>query len=181
MQFILRLIDDTSKFEDVHFNVDDGVISAVGGDSLWQFNYSDFSLRGATALQGPGRFLGLYGDALYAITGSDSTYRIEQHTPTSVAVEPALDIPDTYVIEQNYPNPFRSRTTIRLGMKEHAHVTLRIFNVMGQEVETLVDQLLPPGYHGYKWDGSTFSAGIYFAFMEVAGEYRSAIRLVSVK
>ena len=62
-------------------------------------------------------------------------------------------VPDTYVLSQNYPNPFNPVTTFGFGVPEPAHVTVKIYNILGQEVRELYRGHMEPGYQFMKWDG----------------------------
>jgi len=72
-----------------------------------------------------------------------------------------------YVLDQNYPNPFNPSTTIRFTLPHSGAATVRVFNLLGQEVTTLLNGALPAGTHAVVWDGSDsrgrfVSSGIYF-------------------
>lgn len=76
-------------------------------------------------------------------------------------------LPEKFNLYQNYPNPFNSRTTIMFDIAEAGNAELVIYNILGQKINTLIDQQLQPGTHHYIWDGknasgSTVSSGIYF-------------------
>jgi uncharacterized delta-60 repeat protein len=71
-------------------------------------------------------------------------------------------IPDTFVLEQNYPNPFNPSTTIRFSVPQSSHVTLKIYDLLGQEIETLVDVNLPAGQFETEWNAAGYSSGVYF-------------------
>jgi hypothetical protein len=75
-------------------------------------------------------------------------------------------VPETYALEQNYPNPFNPTTQIGFSLPEAGHVTVEIFNIMGQRVTTLVDEWREAGSHVAVWngladDGSRVSSGVY--------------------
>lgn len=89
---------------------------------------------------------------------------------TDVGNDPTT-IPETYVLKQNYPNPFNPSTTIRFGLPEAAEVSVRVYNVLGQQVAALVDGNLGAGSHEVVWDGKTtagspVSTGVYFYRLE---------------
>jgi hypothetical protein len=84
--------------------------------------------------------------------------------------------PTKFQVQQNYPNPFNSSTIIRFQIPEATQVKLTIFNMMGQEIVTLLDQKLNAGYHQVKWDGKDRSgkltcSGIYFYQVEASGKF----------
>lgn len=76
------------------------------------------------------------------------------------AAESAL--PESYALDQNYPNPFNPTTDISFDLPATSHVNLTIFNVLGQEVTTLVDDRMDAGTHTVEWNASSYSSGVYF-------------------
>lgn len=94
-------------------------------------------------------------------------------------------IPTTFELQQNYPNPFNPTTMIRFGLPTKSQVTLKIFNLLGQEVTTLVDEVLPAGTHSTEWDGRDqagveVATGIYF-YKLVAGDFIETKKMMLVK
>ena len=78
-------------------------------------------------------------------------------------------VPESFSIGQNYPNPFNPTTIIEFGMPEAAHVSIRVFNLLGQEVAMLVNEVRDAGVHTVAFDGSNMSNGVYLYVMETAG------------
>lgn len=70
--------------------------------------------------------------------------------------------PDAYSLGQNYPNPFNPSTTIRFSTLNDDIVSIKIFNVIGEQVGELVNDLLPAGNYSVTWNAENFSSGIYF-------------------
>ncbi|MBK8946654.1 MAG: T9SS type A sorting domain-containing protein [Ignavibacteriae bacterium] len=73
-----------------------------------------------------------------------------------------LSVPTEYTLEQNYPNPFNPTTVIRFSLPETANVKLRIYNSLGELVETLVDETVEAGFHSVNWNAKGLSSGLYF-------------------
>jgi hypothetical protein len=93
--------------------------------------------------------------------------------------------PAEYSLSQNYPNPFNPSTTIRFEVPKPSHVLIKIYNVLGREVRTLVDGKLGAGRFAEIWDGrtdygETVGSGIYFVRMQT-NEFISLKKLVVVR
>jgi len=73
-----------------------------------------------------------------------------------------VEIPNGYILEQNYPNPFNPTTTIRFSLPHREHVTLKVFDVLGREVATLVDGEINPGEHSVVFSGKNLASAVYF-------------------
>ncbi len=71
-------------------------------------------------------------------------------------------IPVEFSLSQNYPNPFNPVTTIKFGIPKEVKVTLKVYDILGKEVATIVNQKLEPGYYKYEWNGVPFASGVYF-------------------
>jgi len=94
-------------------------------------------------------------------------------------------IPLSYELQQNYPNPFNPNTTIRFQMPERNNVTLKIYNIVGQEVKTLIQQSLEPGQHTFNWDGRDnrglpVSSGVYIYRIR-AGSFIATKKMILLK
>ncbi len=84
-------------------------------------------------------------------------------TQISPVIDPDYDIPATFRLYQNYPNPFNPTTTIALELPYASVVTLKVYNILGQEVATLLDQTpLDNGTLEIQFDGRNLSSGVYF-------------------
>jgi len=90
------------------------------------------------------------------------------------------EIPSQPCLYQNYPNPFNPSTTIRYGVPERSHVTLTVFNTLGQQVATLVQGEQDAGYHEVQFIASSLSSGVYLYRM-AAGSFVETRKLVLVR
>ncbi len=86
-----------------------------------------------------------------------------------VSTEDINEIPEEYVLNQNYPNPFNPSTTISYGLKINSEVTLRVYNMVGQEIATLVDESKNAGTYTANFDASNITTGIYFYTISAIG------------
>jgi hypothetical protein len=76
--------------------------------------------------------------------------------------EVSIGIPDRFELSQNYPNPFNPVTNLEFGISELGFVSLKIYDITGRELVTLVNEVKEPGYYNIKFDASNLSSGVYF-------------------
>jgi len=91
-----------------------------------------------------------------------------------------ITIPDKSSLKQNYPNPFNPKTTINFSLAHTGFVTLKIYNLMGQEVVTLINGVQTAGEHTVTLDASNMSSGTYFYSLK-SGDFTDTKTLVLVK
>ena len=96
------------------------------------------------------------------------------------AVTPSPSSPQRFVLYQNYPNPFNPSTTIRYELPKESIVSLKIYNLLGQEVATLVNESKQPGRYQVQWNAQGLSSGVYFYRLQ-AGEYVETRKLMLLK
>lgn len=99
-----------------------------------------------------------FGDIFYVDNGS--LFKISR-TTTDVANDSHV-LPTEFHLFQNYPNPFNPSTTISYSLPQNSFVTLKMYNILGQEIKTLVNDEKLSGTHSVRFDGSNLSSGIYF-------------------
>ena len=92
---------------------------------------------------------------------------------------------DGYVLEQNYPNPFNPSTKIKFEIPVQARndnvlVTLKVYDVLGNEIATLVNEVKPAGEYEIEFNGSNFSTGIYF-YKITTGDFSQTRKMVLIK
>ncbi len=118
-------------------------------------------------------------------TGKDTTFTVLNNTlqqrfvvkfderPDTIILDPerwimklvisgSAELPSEYVLEQNYPNPFNSETNIIYRLRHQVNVTLKIYDILGRQIETLVDVRQAPGVYEYQWIPYNLASGIYF-------------------
>jgi hypothetical protein len=74
--------------------------------------------------------------------------------------------PTTFALDQNFPNPFNPTTKIQYQLPTDSRVTLIVYDVLGREVTTLLNDIRPAGYHDAQWDAGNVASGVYFYRME---------------
>jgi len=97
-----------------------------------------------------------------------------------VSVEDDISLNQTFRLEQNYPNPFHHSTTIKFTIPQTQFVTLKVFDVLGNEIATLVNGEQNPGTYEVSLDGSNLSGGTYYYRLQ-AGSFTKTKRIVVVK
>ncbi len=95
-------------------------------------------------------------------------------------VEISVNAPTEYSLEQNYPNPFNPSTTISYSIKEKGFVNLKVFDVLGNEVKTLVNEEQEAGKYQFEFNAVSFASGIYFYSLQ-AGDFVSTKKMILLK
>jgi hypothetical protein len=156
LNYIWQLATD-AEFENVIVN------SSVGAETTFSADFATLD--------------GILGDLGIEIGGTATVYHrvivsdgsnetvsepmsamLERGTLTS---SETVDEPNQFGLDQNYPNPFNPTTSISFTLSENSNATLRVFNLLGQEVATLVNERLSAGAHTYNFDASQLSSGVY--------------------
>jgi hypothetical protein len=116
---------------------------------------------------------------------TNSNYKLEPRkeddfgTVTSVYLDPSV-VPQEFALEQNYPNPFNPTTMIRYNVPAKSRVTLTIYNILGQVVESLVDMDQPQGAYVVPFNATRLSTGVYFYELR-AGDYQGIKKMLLLK
>ena len=98
----------------------------------------------------------LYVGGQFYWAGGKPAYNFSKYyvdPSTAIPVEHAREIPEQFLLSQNYPNPFNPETTIQYQLAEPSIVSIKIFNALGQEIVSLVDDKKPAGYYTVSWNG----------------------------
>ncbi|MGH1363736.1 MAG: T9SS type A sorting domain-containing protein [Calditrichia bacterium] len=111
-------------------------------------------------------FISKSADSTFSL-GHGFWYQISRDIMTGI--EEDLQTPETFELKQNYPNPFNPSTTIVFTVPKAATVRLSIYNVLGQEVGTLVDEKLAAGKYDIKFEARGLAAGLYFYRIQADG------------
>jgi hypothetical protein len=90
------------------------------------------------------------------------------------------DIPQTFSVFQNYPDPFNSLTTIAFNLPTRSIVSLKIFDALGRELSELVSEELSAGTYTRQWNAESFTSGVYFYRLQ-AGQYAETKKLILLK
>ncbi|MFZ4589748.1 MAG: T9SS type A sorting domain-containing protein, partial [Ignavibacteria bacterium] len=125
------------------------------------------------------------GDSLmfypYTVTRPGVIYEFSTTSPTVPVIEISNEVPEKYDLLQNYPNPFNPETNIRFALPEKSFVTVKVYNVLGQLVETLINnERLDVGLHQTSFNGNRFASGIYFYTIQTE-KFTQTKRMVLLK
>jgi Secretion system C-terminal sorting domain len=113
------------------------------------------------------------------------SYRLKQidymgHFEYSDIIEIELRVFKSYLLEQNFPNPFNPSTTIGYGIKEKSNVRIIILNSIGEEVALLVNEEKESGYHTIEFNAANLPSGVYF-YTLIAGEFIQSKKMLLLK
>ena len=111
----------------------------------------------------------LYGSFLskdFGVLVGTNTVLVTTSGGIVTETETELQLPTEYILHQNYPNPFNPTTTIEFSLPRASHVSLKVYDVLGQEILTLVNSEKSAGVHRVEFDGSNAASGVYFYRMQ---------------
>ena len=102
------------------------------------------------------------------------------HGPVSAVSEEESAIPATYSLSQNYPNPFNPETAISYQLSAVSNVKLRVYDLLGRVVATIVDEMLPAGRYTVKWNAGRAASGVYLLRLS-AGDFHATRKIVLMR
>lgn len=109
------------------------------------------------------------------------TGRIYRSIVPIVSVGPLTrELPTAFWLGQNYPNPFNPNTTVEFGIPSASSVSIKIFNVLGQEVATILEDNLAAGTYKVEWNAQPFASGTYF-YRLLSGSHSETKKLILQK
>jgi L-ascorbate metabolism protein UlaG (beta-lactamase superfamily) len=124
-----------------------------------------------------------YSDAIVARFTSPNKLIVKPATAiklagSTTAAEKNHSVPKEFQLNQNYPNPFNPSTTISYSITASAHVELKVYNMLGQEITTLIDQGQNAGNYNVKFTANLLASGIYLYKLSVSGKsnYSSVVK-----
>jgi photosystem II stability/assembly factor-like uncharacterized protein len=184
----IQLSSSSSYFESVRFlNSQTGwaageygnICCTTNGGTNWNLqnsltNRSLFSVYFTDSITG--WIVGDYGTILKTTNGGISSF-VSQINQT---------VPEKFSLMQNYPNPFNPSTLIKFNVpvdsriRGNDKVLLKIYDILGKEIETLVNEKLQPGSYSVEWNASQYPSGVYF-YSLVAGEFRESRKMILLK
>ena len=152
---------------------DSGVFRSENGGATWTL-----SSDGLTNLNINTMVIDQNG-YLYVAATNGGLFRTNESTVLSVH-EISGRTPERFLLAQNYPNPFNPATKIEFQVRNRGFVTLKIYNLLGNEVATLVSEELQPGTYSTSWDASNMPSGVYFSRLQ-SGTFVQSRKIVLMK
>lgn len=113
-------------------------------------------------------------------TTSSDYSEIDSVTVTITSIEKEEGSNLDYQLYQNYPNPFNPETTIKFSIPEESHVKLELFDILGKEINVLLDDQKQAGTYEVNFDGSNYSSGNYFVSL-TAGDFKNVLKITLLK
>ncbi|MCH7675355.1 T9SS type A sorting domain-containing protein [candidate division KSB1 bacterium] len=151
-----------------------------------QITHQIISNGGATMSNGSYRLTGTVGQPAVG-TGSSADHTLSAGfwaqagvVVTSVEEIEQNTLPETFRLEQNYPNPFNPTTTIQFALPGRSHVSLKLFDLLGREVATLVDEEMAAGEYKLQFEAAHLPSGVYFYMMK-ANHFMASKKLTLLK
>jgi outer membrane protein assembly factor BamB len=171
------------------------------GNRIWYYR-ADSSISSAIVANNGSLYFGTYGKKVIGIfdggagtqesrkvavlsepqwgTFQGNNQRTGVQSSEILYVENTEKAPMSFALSQNYPNPFNPSTTIRYGLPARLHVSLTVFNALGQQVAQIVNGEMDAGYHEVKFEAQSVSSGVYFYRIQ-AGEFVQTKRLLLLR
>ncbi len=109
----------------------------------------------------------------YLVAEHQTEFRVYFSTKDVLSSVPPTYEREGFQLEQNFPNPFNGSTRIRFSLTNPSKVTLRIFNLLGQEVELLLQEPLLPGWHEVEWIPRGIGSGVLFCRLDIVSDTRT--------
>ena len=113
--------------------------------------------------------------------GFYDAFAVKFESTTAVEDEMDLDVPTEFTLSQNYPNPFNAFTLIEYALPRTNHVTLKVYNILGEEVETLVNQFQTQGNYAVAFDATQLSTGIYIYELNIGDSFVTSKKMTLIK
>ena len=118
------------------------------------------------------------GDIIYVGDGEAGLFIVRNDFLTSVVDIPSL--PSSFSLSQNYPNPFNPTTTINYLLAQNSNVTLKVFNILGQEIQTLVHKTQVAGEYEISWNSRDLPSGLYVYRLQ-AGQFVETRKMILLR
>ena len=176
----LNNIANANSFSEVVFNDElngwiignNGIYYTSDGGQSWtqEFN-SEYSFN---------TFAIKKSESLYAAGGGCRLIKYNADLASAVVLDQKSTLPIEFALLQNYPNPFNPITKIRYDIATASQVTLKIYDILGEEVITLVNELVQPGRYTVDWNAGSFASGVYL-YTITAGDFIETKKMILIR
>jgi ligand-binding sensor domain-containing protein len=156
----------------IYFSTNNGALWTAANEGLGGIEVSSIA-TGSTSGKNSNTFIyaGTFGSGVWRRPLSEMITSVKVSSP---------EIPQLFRLEQNFPNPFNPTTSIRYSLPQRSQVTLSMFNTLGQQVATLVNETQEAGYHDVRFDGNGLASGVYFYRIQ-AGSFVQTKKLLILR
>jgi hypothetical protein len=162
-----------------------GVVGGNAGTLVWTVISSNSAIASAAIVGGDTvKVVALNpGAATITLTAKDidnSQISTSFSVNSTTGVEEVVALPTEFSLSQNYPNPFNPSTSIKFGLPTASNVSLKVYNILGEEVASLVNKAMPAGYNTVTFDASKLGTGVYIYRIQ-AGNFVQVKKMMLVK
>ena len=152
----------------------------AAGDTIWTKSYGtqNFDFARSVKQTSDGGYIAagvasISGSKIYLIKTDENGFITGMHDSKN-------NVFNNFLLLQNYPNPFNPVTTIKFYLPKNSVVSLKIYNILGEEITTLISAPLLSGFHRYQWDATKFASGIYLYQLQ-AQNYTETKKMFLIK
>jgi hypothetical protein len=143
------------------------------------YNDTSYAVTFSNGVTNFSTMLPAYGSAVYVL--SDSVIRLTVPSLTLVEAQPGPNpVPREFMLSQNFPNPFNPSTSIQFAIPTKQFVMLKVYDILGRVVATLVNERKEAGRYAVQWNASGSSSGIYFCTIR-AGSFVQTNKMLLVR
>lgn len=148
------------------------ILRTTNGGATWTSQSSGLTILFSVSFTDAnnGTAVGDYGTILRTTNGG----------VTFIEEEQIDEVPKEFLLSKNYPNPFNPNTKIKYALSSQQYAIIKIYDILGNEVETLVSEEKPAGTYEITWDGTNLSSGVYFYRLQ-AGSFIETKKMVLIK
>ena len=165
--------------ENIAYAAGSGIaLKTTNGGANWRILFDDYNANFTKVFCNG-------SDNVFLVSNNVMLYSNTGGEPTRLAKdggdETTKEIPKNFSIAQNYPNPFNPTTTIQYELPTNSRVRINIYNILGQLVAELTNEIKPAGYYKQVWNGSNLASGVYLLRIEAESLENSDRIVKSIK
>lgn len=158
----------------IFLGTNQGIYMSANGGTTWVLKNQGLPSSGT------GYYLSTQGNYLFTSFGQANSLVYRRLLSETIDVRQISSVVTDYALEQNYPNPWNPATKIEYSIPKSGLVTLKVFDILGKEISTLVDENQSPGTYSVNFQGAELPSGIYFYRLQ-AGSYTETKQMILIK